>query len=71
MLEGHRDLPPRIIPADSMPAPLPVRMPQQAREELDTKHELEQRAPDLFHVDDAPQTWRHLHRVLTREGPET
>ncbi|WP_328665334.1 hypothetical protein OG905_00340 [Streptomyces sp. NBC_00322] len=50
---------------------LPRRTPQEAAKKLDAKHELEQRPPDLFQVPEAPQTWRHLHRVLTREEPKT
>ncbi|MFD7447162.1 hypothetical protein [Streptomyces sp. NPDC059909] len=75
MLEEHRDSPPRIIPAGSVSAlaPLPIRTRGQARGELDAQHaaRMEERPPDLFHVPNAPQTWRHLHRALTREEPET
>ncbi|TXC99023.1 hypothetical protein [Streptomyces sp. ISID311] len=69
MLEGRRDTPPRIIRPEAAHAPLPVRTPQHAMQQLDARHELEERTPDLFHVPDAPQTWRRLHRVLTREEP--
>lgn len=73
MLEGHCDGPPRIVEPDLAPAQLPRRSPQQALEQLNERHaaQLEERPPDLFHVPDAPQKWRHLHRVLTREEPET
>ncbi|GAO08707.1 hypothetical protein TPA0598_04_03430 [Streptomyces lydicamycinicus] len=67
MLEGRRDTTSRIIQPDTAYVPLPVRTPQQAMEQLDARHELEERAPDFFHVPDAPRTWRRLHRVLTSE----
>ncbi|MFH9246682.1 hypothetical protein ACH4LK_14765 [Streptomyces lydicus] len=67
MLEGRRETTPRIIQPGPAYAPLPVRTPQQAMEELDALHELGERAPDFFHVSDAPRTWSRLHRVLTSE----
>ncbi|MFC5800287.1 hypothetical protein [Streptomyces formicae] len=75
MLEEHRNSPPRIIPVGSVSAlaPPPIRTPGQARGELDAQHatRMEERPPGLFHVPNAPQTWRHLHHALMREEPET
>jgi hypothetical protein len=55
------------------PKPLPRRTPREAARKLDEEHapRMEERPPDFFHDAGAPQKWQHLHRVLTREEPET
>jgi hypothetical protein len=74
MFEGHRDGPPRVIPAGSAPALAPARPyagtgPRGVGREA--RWRMDERPPDLFFVADAPQTWWRLHRVLTLGEPET
>jgi hypothetical protein len=73
MFEAHPLIGIRSVDSPAEREELPQRTPQQAREELEAKHaaQLQERPPDMFRVADAPQKWRHLHRVLTREEPQT